>query len=141
MSANGDLPGELPGGCLCGAVRFTVTERPLGVVNCHCSQCRRFHGHFGAYITVPRASVRFDGDATLTWYRSSAKAQRGFCGTCGSSLFWQGDGEALVDVAAGSLDQPTGLATVRHIQVASKPDYYEITDSLEQFPESAPEPP
>ncbi|HEY0834938.1 MAG TPA: GFA family protein [Azospirillum sp.] len=129
------------GGCLCGGVRFVVTERPPGVVNCHCSQCRRFHGHLGAYVTVPRTSVRFDADGTLAWYRSSAKARRGFCGTCGSSLFWQGDGEGLVDVAAGTLDQPTGLATVRHIQVASKPDYYEITDGLEQFPEGAPEPP
>lgn len=132
---------SLPGGCLCGAVRFTVSERPLGVVDCHCSQCRRFHGHTGAYITIPRAAVALERADTLVWYRSSAEAERGFCGRCGSSLFWRGDGLELMDVAAGALDQPTGLTTVRHIHTASKPDYYEITDGAEQFPESAPEPP
>jgi len=131
----------LPGGCLCGGVRFLVTERPLGVVNCHCSQCRRFHGHFGAYITVPRETVFFDADATLAWYRSSESAQRGFCSHCGSSLFWKGDENPLVDIAAGSLDQPSGLVTLRHTYVESKADYYEIEDALERFPEGAPEPP
>ncbi|MBK3732050.1 GFA family protein [Azospirillum brasilense] len=143
MSDGGVLVGGvLAGGCLCGALRYTVTERPMGVVNCHCGQCRRFHGHFGAYITVPRTAVAVsDAEGTLSWYRSSAKAQRGFCARCGSSLFWNGDGSNLFDVAAGSLDQPTGLATLLHIHVADKADYYTIDDGLERFPQGAPEPP
>lgn len=131
----------LSGGCLCGAVRYGLAERPMGVVNCHCGQCCRFHGHTGAYVTVPHDTVFFDADSTLVWYRSSAEAQRGFCSRCGSSLFWKGDGNPLVDIAAGGLDQPTGLKTLRHTYVASKPDYYEITDGLEIFLEGAPEPP
>lgn len=123
----------LPGGCLCGGVRFLVTERPMGVVNCHCGQCRRFHGHVGAYVTVPHDTVVFDADATLSWYRSSDFARRGFCGRCGSSLFWKEDGNPHLEIAAGSLDQPTGLATLRHGYVADKADYYEIADGLEQF--------
>ncbi len=111
----------------------------MGVVNCHCGQCRRFHGHVGAYITVPRATVVFDADATLAWYRSSGIAERGFCRRCGSSLFWKGDGNPHIEIAAGSLDQPTGLATVRHGYVADKADYYEIDDGLERFDGSPPE--
>lgn len=137
MSADG----ALPGGCLCGGVRFLATERPRGVVNCHCGQCRRFHGHFGAYITVPRDTVFFDADSTLSWYRSSAIAQRGFCARCGSSLFWKGDGKTNVDIAAGSLDQPTGLSTLRHIFAADAADYYALDDRLERFDGEAPEPP
>ena len=38
------------GGCLCGAVRYEITGTLRDVVNCHCSKCRRFHGHFGAYM-------------------------------------------------------------------------------------------
>lgn len=133
------MSGGLSGGCLCGGVRFTVLERPLGVVNCHCSQCRRFHGHVGAYITVPRTAMTLSADATLAWYRSSAQARRGFCARCGSSLFWRGDEGVLIEIAAGSLDQPTGLATVRHAYVASKPDYYEITDGLEECPDAVPD--
>ncbi|MDR6770660.1 GFA family protein [Azospirillum sp. BE72] len=134
--SGGQRPG-LSGGCLCGGVRFLLAERPDGVVNCHCGQCRRFHGHIGAYITVPRDTVIFDAAETLTWYRSSDFAERGFCGRCGSSLFWKGDGKSEIEIAAGSLDQPTGLKTLRHGYVEGKADYYEITDGLEQFPGSS----
>lgn len=136
-----DAKTALAGGCLCGAVRYTIAERPLGVVNCHCSQCRRFHGHVGAYVSMPRDTVRLTGEESLSWYRSSAKARRGFCRTCGSSLFWMGDGEPLLDVAAGTLDEPTGLRTLRHIYTGSKGDYYDIADGLERFDAGAPEPP
>ncbi|MGE0725935.1 MAG: GFA family protein [Alphaproteobacteria bacterium] len=122
----------LTGGCLCGGVRFAFTRASSQVVNCHCSQCRRFHGHFGPYVTIAMAGVRFDAEASLTWYQSSAKARRGFCGVCGASLFWQKVGGEHLDVAAGSLDPPTGLATIRHIFVADKSDYYTIDDALER---------
>ncbi|ALJ37544.1 GFA family protein [Azospirillum brasilense] len=131
----------LTGGCLCGAVRYEVAERPMGVVNCHCGQCRRFHGHFGAYITILRETVVIKAQDTLSWYRSSAKAQRGFCSRCGSSLFWSGDESGLFDIAAGTLDQPTGLTTLRHIYAEDQGDYYAIDDGLERFPQGAPEPP
>ncbi|CAO3406544.1 GFA family protein [Azospirillum largimobile] len=136
-SVTGGQGPALSGGCLCGGVRFLLAERPDGVVNCHCGQCRRFHGHIGAYITVPRDTVVFDAAETLTWFRSSDFAERGFCGRCGSSLFWKGDGKSEIEIAAGSLDQPTGLKTLRHGYVEGKADYYEITDGLEQFPGSS----
>ncbi|NUB15625.1 GFA family protein [Azospirillum brasilense] len=131
----------LTGGCLCGAVRYEVAERPMGVVNCHCGPCRRFHGHFGAYIPIPRGTVVIKAQDPLSWYRSSAKAQRGFCSRCGSSLFWSGDESGLFDIAAGTLDQPTGLTTLRHIYAEDQGDYYAIDDGLERFPQGAPEPP
>lgn len=120
------------GGCLCGAVRYTVQGPLRPVVNCHCSQCLRFHGHHGAYSGAPRAKVAITGES-LRWYRSSDMARRGFCGICGSSLFFDKDGRDFVAVAAGTLDRPTGLATMRHIFTADRADYYEITDDLEQF--------
>ena len=70
----------------------------------------------------------------LHWYRSSERARRGFCRHCGSSLFWEPGGKGYVAVAAGTLDEPTGLETIRHIHVADKGDYYEIADGLEQLP-------
>ena len=129
----------LTGGCLCGGVRFALTRASTRVVNCHCSQCRRFHGHFGPYVTIARAAVRFDSGRTLTWYQSSAKARRGFCRVCGSSLFWEKIGGVHLDVIAGALDPPTGLSTVRHIFVADRSDYYTIDDGLERHAGAMPE--
>jgi hypothetical protein len=120
------------GGCLCGAVRFGIRGRLSDVVNCHCGMCRRFHGHYGPYADADRAGVAFDEDRGLRWYRSSDKAERGFCGECGASLFWRGDGQDRISIAAGSLDAPTGLRTVKHIFTADRGDYYEITDGAEQ---------
>ncbi len=96
---------RLAGGCLCGAVRWVVTARPSPVVNCHCGQCRRWHGHHGAYTTAARTAVRFTRDGGLAWYQSSAEARRGFCRVCGSSLFWEKIGGVHLDVIAGALDQ------------------------------------
>jgi hypothetical protein len=48
-------------------------------------------------------------------------------------LFWERIDASTISISAGSLDQPTGLRTVRHVFVADKADYYEITDGLEQL--------
>ncbi len=122
----------LAGGCLCGVVRFEARIADQSVINCHCGQCRRFHGHHGAYVTVATEAFRLTEERGLAWYASSEKARRGFCRDCGSSLFWQALDEAEIGIAAGALDQPTGLRTSGHIFVADKGDYYDITDGLEQ---------
>ena len=125
------------GGCLCGAVRYRVVASPLRpVVACHCGQCRRAHGHVAAYTSAPKAAVELVEDRGLRWYESSPSVRRGFCGGCGASLFWERTAGANTSIAAGTLDGPTGLATVGHIYVADAGDYYAITDGLPRFPGS-----
>ncbi len=122
------------GGCECGAVRYEVHGPLRDVVNCHCGQCRRTHGHFAAYSAVARADLAMIENRGLKWYRSSDSARRGFCGECGGSLFWDAPGRDYVAVAAGTLTAPTGLKTAGHIFVADKGDYYEIADGLPRWP-------
>ncbi len=123
---------EFSGGCLCGAVRYHATGPLRGVVACHCSQCRRQGGHFGAYATVPLDRFRLEQDAAVTWYRSSDSAQRGFCRVCGSNLFWQPVDGADISVTAGTLDSTKGLSISEHIFCKSRGDYYEISDGKPQ---------
>ena len=85
------------------------------VINCHCGQCRRTHGHFAAYSAVDAGDLTMTEDRGLKWYRSSDTARRGFCAECGSSLFWKPTDKPHMAVAAGSLDQPTGLTTTGNI--------------------------
>ena len=122
----------MTGGCLCGAVRYEIRGPVRNVVNCHCSQCRRSHGHYAAYAAVKATDLVMTEETGMAWYQSSEKARRGFCKTCGSSLFWAPQDLDYWAVAAGSLDSPTGLETVAHIFVADKGDYYTICDGLEQ---------
>lgn len=102
------------------------------VVNCHCKQCRQFHGHYAAYSAVPREAIEIsDSDNMLAWYESSpGTIRRGFCKWCGSSLFWDKLDSELLRIAAGSLLEPTGLHTRGHIYVNSAGDYYRIVDDL-----------
>ncbi len=116
------------GSCLCGEVAYEVTGPLREVIGCHCTQCRKTTGHMMAATAAKLADFRITRDDGLKWYRSSETAKRGFCSTCGASLFWQADGEDYVAISAGTLDTPTGLRIAGHIYCADKGDYYEITD-------------
>lgn len=123
------------GGCLCGGVRYEVSGPLRDVIACHCSQCRRTSGHFVAATRTPNEGLIMRKSETLSWYRSSEQAERGFCTRCGSNLFWRqtaGPGIDQTSILAGTLDTPTGLKISQHIFVTDKSDYYEITDGLPQ---------
>ena len=77
------------GGCLCGAVTYRIAGPLRDVIACHCRQCRKTSGHFVAATTARIADLTIVDDGALRWYRSSEAAERGFCGVCGSSLFWR----------------------------------------------------
>jgi hypothetical protein len=125
------------GGCLCGAVRYSVDGPLRQVVACHCSQCRRTSGHHAAATAARRASVLVEG--SVAWYESRAGARRGFCPTYESNLFWAGPDTTRLSIHAGTLDAPTGLRLAGHIFAADKGDYYEIPDGLPQAPGRDPE--
>lgn len=124
------------GGCECRGVRYRVTGELSPVVNCHCGQCRRIHGHYLASTVIERTGLELVSADSLRWYESSSGVRRGFCGNCGGSLFWEQMDGPTVSIAAGTLDGPTGLTTVGHIYVADAGDYYAITDGLPTFPQS-----
>ncbi|APE42027.1 glutathione-dependent formaldehyde-activating protein [Sulfitobacter alexandrii] len=90
---------EISGQCLCGAVQVTAqTENPI-LRACHCDMCRRHtSGAFFSIETVP-GSIVVSGDATT--YRSSEWAQRGFCGICGSTLWYETLEDGRRNLAAG----------------------------------------
>jgi len=120
------------GSCLCGAVQFTIAGDLTAPDACHCTQCRKSSGHFFASCDVPRSAVTIENEDKLTWFRSSEKVRRGFCATCGSSLFWDPIHRDFIAVAMGAFDEATGVQLAKHIFVADKGDYYAITDKLAQ---------
>ena len=119
--------------CLCGRVGITVTGSLPPPDACHCVQCRKQSGHYFASSNVPRASLVVTGQENVSWFQSSANVRRGFCSTCGSFLFWDPVERDYIAVAMGAFDSPTTTRLEKHIFVAEKGDYYEITDSLPQI--------
>ena len=123
------------GSCLCGAVKFEVEGELEPPAACHCTQCRKTSGHYWASTDVPRNALKIEGEFNVAWFRSSEKAQRGFCSTCGASLFWDPIHKDFIGVAMGAFDAPTDTHLAIHIFVADKGDYYEIKDGLPQNPQ------
>jgi hypothetical protein len=122
------------GSCLCGKVRYKMTGPLRPVVACHCTQCRKQSGHFYAATNVANDRLKITGEEHIRWYSASASARRGFCGHCGSALFWKPEDQDYTSVLAGSIDGPSGLKIGKHIFVADKGDYYQINDGLPQIP-------
>lgn len=117
------------GSCLCGAVGIEVKGDLPEPDACHCSQCRRWSGHVWASTDVPREALTVHGEGAVRWFQSSEKVRRGFCGTCGSVLFWDPPGRARIAVAMGCFDRPTGTRLGAHIFTADQGDYYLIADT------------
>ena len=119
------------GGCLCGAVRYQVDGPLRDVLICHCQECRRWHGHVSACTAARREDLILLDDAGLRWIdspRSDAQARRGFCAQCGSSLFWDAPDRPTVSIAAGTLDDATGLRVIAHWYVSQAGEYYELPE-------------
>jgi hypothetical protein len=132
MADDANRPDFATGSCLCGSVRYRVQGRLRDVVICHCVFCRRMNTHVGAYTSCAVADLQIESQRTLRWHRSSPKARRGFCGKCGSALFWEPTPLTHISISAGSLNEPTGLKIKEHHCSAQKGNYYEITDGLPQ---------
>ncbi len=119
-----------------GHRRLPVRRRPLRGHGraarrdrCHCAMCRKTHGHVGAYTAAPKSASRSPKRAGSSGTHRRTHARRGFCAECGGSLFFDPVRKDTMSIAAGTLDPPTGLATVVQIHVASAGDYYRIDDA------------
>src|SRR6187401_2306447 len=102
----------LRGSCLCGGVRFDITEPFVNANHCHCSRCRKHSGTFGGTQgRVLREGFRLlAGEDLISAYRPEAGAVKAFCSRCGSSLFgrtWP-EGPEISD-RLGALDDDPGI--------------------------------
>lgn len=125
---------KLTGHCLCGQVRYRIdlddVAEPLTV--CHCRQCGRWTGGVAPFLSCRATELTVTGE--VRWFQSSPDVKRGFCQTCGGSLFWQAEPGSRIHVTAGTLDPPTGLTVGEHIWIASKADWDEIADTALKRP-------
>ena len=123
------------GQCLCEEIQYTVDGPLRDIINCHCTRCRRSTGHFMAATQARREDVSIEG-ATLRWYEPVAGTEYGFCGECGSTLFWRTTRTPeVMSIAAGTLTPPTGLKTTKAIFLDFGSDYHRYDETIESYPE------
>ncbi|MDR6852238.1 hypothetical protein J2Y54_001758 [Sphingomonas sp. BE123] len=128
------------GACLCGRVTVTVTGDLHAPDACHCRACRKSSGHYFVSTDVPRDRLDVTGADHVRWYASSDKVRRGFCGTCGTPLFWDPPARDWIGVAMGVFDGPTGTRIAVHVHVAEQGDYYPTPDDAPAYATIPPRP-
>jgi hypothetical protein len=121
-------PGErMSGSCLCGAVRFTAAPNKREVGACHCSMCRRWTT--GPFLGLECGNTLEIADKSqLGVYRSSAWAERAFCGQCGTPLYYRLVGKDFYFVSAEAFDDRAGFVFASQIFIDEKPAYYEFAN-------------
>ena len=114
------------GGCLCGAVRYTVRGEPLHVVRCHCASCRKESGSaFTVYAWWPVDAFEMSGNL-------SSYDRRGFCPRCGSRVL-DTTGRTHVEVRLGSLDDaPFELKPEQEVWVKRRESWIPPVEGAEQ---------
>ena len=133
-----DMPEEkeeplVTGGCMCGNVRYEITDKPLGSMLCHCRMCQRFSGApiLGG-TTLLTEALRFT-KGQPQYYQSSNIAERGFCENCGGPLTYRGligRWTQWIMVWTASLDEPEKFPPTYHMGIESTMPWLNIHDDL-----------
>jgi hypothetical protein len=122
---------NLQGGCLCGGVRFEVSEPFQTVSQCHCTSCKKLSGGVGTVSgRVQTEAVRIlEGDELLRTYQPEEGSSKTFCSACGSNLFGAGWPESpRTSVRLSALDSHFDQKPEQHIYVRSVAPWETLPD-------------
>lgn len=126
------------GSCLCGKVRFQISQIEPLVGHCHCIMCRKFHGSaFSTFIEVKLAHLTWlTGENNLRSYCADNNTTRKFCQHCGSSLLFESPFNRqanTVELALACIDSEVDVTPDAHMYLESKVNWFEPSDHLPQF--------
>lgn len=130
----------LEGGCMCGAIRYRIDAPPRDAAYCHCRMCQRSAGApVLPWLTAASGAFAWTkGEPRV--YRSSPKAERLFCPTCGTQLVFREVAKPdHVDVTLASLDDPKAVPPSHHIWTESRLAWFDTRDDLPRYPRSGPD--
>ncbi|CAH1904264.1 GFA family protein [Candidatus Nitrotoga sp. HW29] len=119
----------MKGKCLCGSIEVVADDH--GEINlCHCTMCRRWTS--GPMFAVHCGSnVSFNG-LEPTSYQSSDWAVRGFCGKCGTHLFYHLLPSDEYILSAG-LFQDHDFELLTELFIDEKPDFYALANETQKI--------
>jgi len=132
----------LTGGCMCGGVRFELTEPPAYAGYCHCKRCQRRTGTAASLSArvVPGSLRILQGEELIAAYEPPDGFHKVFCSRCGSAL-WSRHPEdpEILSVRLGAFDEDPGIRPSYRQYVAYAASWEPIPDDgLPRFPERRP---
>lgn len=133
-------PTQVEGGCLCGAVRYTIAWPPAFAATCSCRNCQKQAASaLSVLVGVPREALRLTGE--LKTYNDTADSgnavYRQFCPTCGSPVLTdtpQAQKDGMIFIKAGTLDDTSVLQPAVHFWVDSAQPWMRYPDDAVLVP-------
>ncbi|MWD26823.1 GFA family protein [Aquicoccus sp. SCR17] len=115
------------GRCLCGEVRIETDALSDELTACHCLLCTRWGG--GVQFGIEAEAARVHVTGPVKTHRSSKLAERAWCDTCGSHLWFryvEGPDEGYFELCPGIFDN-AGDATLTLVNYADQaPDGWSL---------------
>lgn len=125
------------GGCLCGAVRFKVSGKPLRMAQCHCVDCQRATGTgHASNATFLEQDVEVSGGTTSFASPSDSGnvLTRHFCPTCGARLFLTSKARpGMITFAVGAFDDSSWYEPQFVFYTKRRPRWDITTESVPHF--------
>lgn len=121
------------GSCLCDSIRYSFTGPLNDVWFCHCSQCRKNYGMYGAFVGTLLKDFKMNKSKYLKSYKASKNTTRTFCGKCASPITWYREGTKRIYVLAGLLKGKARITNAKHIYTKDRGGYYKICDRWKQY--------
>ena len=140
------MPDPITGGCLCGKIRYSVSQPLKNLIVCHCTHCQKASGTGASQnAIVPTSAVTFTSGQPKMFADTAASGRilnRYFCGDCGSPLYSQrATMPEMMVLRVGSLDAPPAdMKIMMNIWTNSARPWSVIDPATECHPENRPPP-
>jgi hypothetical protein len=131
------MTNEVTGGCLCGKIRYTISQPVQNIIACHCTNCQKASGSGMSHNTpVPASAVTFTlGQPNIyaDTAQSGNKLYRAFCGDCGSPIYSQRESTPeMMVIKVGTLDNSDAMKLIMNIWTDSTRPWVNIDPATEQ---------
>lgn len=123
---------EHHGMCLCGAVQITAKTKNNSIGACHCTMCRTWGG--GPFLAAEcDGDVTFNGIEHIATFSSSDWAERGFCQTCGTHLYYRLKQNDHYAIPVGFFNDGDQWQLTEQIFIDQKPSFYSFKEKTKDL--------
>ena len=137
------MPEPISGGCLCGKIRYTVSQPLRNIIACHCTHCQKASGAGASHnAVVPTSAVTITSGQPRRFVdtpQSGNLVYRYFCGDCGSPIYSQRSKvPEMMVLKVGTLDSSGDMKLAMNIWTNSARPWMHIDPTIERHPENRP---
>jgi hypothetical protein len=134
---------SITGGCLCGKIRYTVSQPLQNIIACHCTHCQKASGAGASHnAVVPLSAVSFASGAPKLYEdiaQSGNILKRFFCGDCGSPIYSQREKVPdMIVLKVGTLDDSADMKLIMNIWTGSARPWMPMDPATECHPGNRP---